>query len=80
MSHNDLLALFAEALEVDVSTLSMDTKIEDVEEWNSIGWLTIMSMVDEQLSVQIESKAIRAFKTVREVVDYLGTKTELVVG
>jgi acyl carrier protein len=78
MSHNDVLALFAEALEVDPGKLSMDTRIEDVEEWNSIGWLTIMSMVDEQLGVQIESKAIRGFKTVREVVDYLGTKTELV--
>ncbi len=78
MSTTSYLPLFAEALEVDESALSLDTRIEDVEEWNSIGWLTIMSLVDEQLGVQIESKAIRGFKTVRDVVDYLGTKTELV--
>lgn len=74
MSTNELLELFAEGLEVDASALSMDTRIADVEEWNSIGWLTIMSLVDERLGVQIESKAIRGFETVQELVDYLNQK------
>ncbi len=74
-SVQELVDLFAEGLEVDASSLSPDTRIADVEEWNSIGWLTIMSLVDERLGVQIESKAIRSFQTVRDVVDYLGAKT-----
>lgn len=75
MNSQELIGLFAEALEVEESSLTPDTRIADVEEWNSIGWLTIMSMVDEQLGVQIESKAIRAFQTVQEVIDYLSAKT-----
>jgi acyl carrier protein len=75
MSNNELLELFAEGLEVDASALSPDTRIADVEEWNSIGWLTIMSLVDERLGVQIESKAIRGFQTVQEVIDYLNEKS-----
>jgi acyl carrier protein len=75
MSTNDLLELFAEGLEVETSQLSTETRISDVEEWNSIGWLTIMSLVDERLGVQIESKAIRGFQTVQEVIDYLNQKT-----
>ena len=75
MSTNELLELFAEGLEVDAGRLTPETRIADVEEWNSIGWLTIMSLVDEKLGVQIESKAIRAFQTVQDVVDYLGAKT-----
>ena len=71
----ELVELFAEGLEVDASTLAPDTRIADVEEWNSIGWLTIMSLVDERLGVQIESKAIRSFQTVQDVVDYLSVKT-----
>ena len=78
MSNNELLELFAEGLEVDASSLSAETRIADVEEWNSIGWLTIMSLVDERLGVQIESKAIRAFQTVQEVIDYLNQKTAAV--
>ncbi|HEX8430640.1 MAG TPA: acyl carrier protein [Longimicrobium sp.] len=75
MNEQELIGLFAEALEVEESSLTPDTQIADVEEWNSIGWLTIMSLVDEQLGVQIESKAIRGFKSVREVIDYLTAKT-----
>ncbi|HYW07850.1 MAG TPA: acyl carrier protein [Longimicrobium sp.] len=75
MNEQELIGLFAEALEVEESSLTPDTRIADVEEWNSIGWLTIMSLVDEQLGVQIESKAIRGFKSVREVIDYLTAKT-----
>lgn len=75
MNTQELIGLFAEALEVDESALTPETRIADVEEWNSIGWLTIMSMVDEQLGVQIESKAIRGFTTVQEVIDYLNAKT-----
>lgn len=77
MTQQALIDLFAEGLEVDASVLSPETRIADVEEWNSIGWLTIMSLVDEQLGVQIESKAIRSFQTVQDVIDYLGTKTSI---
>ena len=75
MSNDEMMELFAEGLEVDASTLTPETRIGDVEEWNSIGWLTIMSLVDERLGVQIESKAIRGFQTVQEVIDYLNQKT-----
>jgi len=75
MNQQELIGLFAEALEVEESSLTPETRIADVEEWNSIGWLTIMSLVDEQLGVQIESKAIRGFTTVQEVIDYLGAKS-----
>ncbi len=75
MTNENLVELFAEGLEVDASVLKPETRIADVEEWNSIGWLTIMSMVDEQLGVQIESSAIRGFQTVQDVVTYLAAKT-----
>lgn len=78
MSNNELMELFAEGLEVEASSLSPETRIADVEEWNSIGWLTIMSLVDERMGVQIESKAIRGFQTVQDVVDYLSQKSATV--
>ncbi len=71
----ELVELFAEALEVEPAQLTPETRIADVEEWNSIGWLTIMSLVDERLGVQIESKAIRSFQTVKDVMGYLSAKT-----
>ncbi|MBD0320982.1 MAG: acyl carrier protein [Gemmatimonadetes bacterium] len=75
MSNAEMMELFAEGLEVDASSLTPETRIAEVEEWNSIGWLTIMSLVDERLGVQIDSKSIRGFQTVQDVIDYLGGKT-----
>ena len=73
-SPNEYIELFAESLEIEPAALTPETRIADVEEWNSIGWLTIMSLVDERLSVQIEARAIRGFQTVQDVIGYLDGK------
>jgi acyl carrier protein len=71
MSNEELLALIAEGLEVEPERITATTVIKDVEEWNSIGWLTIMSLVDERLNVQISSQDVRSFTTAGEVVDHV---------
>jgi acyl carrier protein len=46
MNKITFLNLIATALEVEVSHISMDTKINDLPEWDSLGHLTIMSSID----------------------------------
>jgi acyl carrier protein len=74
MNTQELISLFAESIEVEESTLTLDTVIADVPEWNSLGWLTIMSLLDERYAVQLTAPQIRAFKTVSEVVDAVNAK------
>lgn len=76
MTNPEILDLLAEGLEVEPGTLTRETRIADVEEWNSIGWLTIMSLVDERMGVEIGSKDIRSFQTAGEVVDYLTARAQ----
>ena len=71
MTAAEMLDLIAEALEVEPGTITAETTIADVPEWNSIGWLTIMSLVDERLNVQINSRSVREFRTAGDVVDYV---------
>ncbi len=71
----DFLNLVAEAIETDPSSLTWDMRIEDIPEWNSLGWLTIMSMVDEQMNAQLNAKEIRELKTVGELADYISRVT-----
>jgi acyl carrier protein len=68
MSTQELINLFAEAIEVEVSTLTPETVIADVPEWNSLGWLTIMSLLDERCAVQMTAAQIRGFKTVNDAI------------
>jgi len=67
----DLLRLFCDALEIPEASLKSETNVSDVEEWDSIGWLTIMSMLDEQYGVQIESRQIRTVKKVQDLLDLI---------
>jgi acyl carrier protein len=71
----EFLNMVAEAIEVDPSSLTWDTHIADVPEWTSLGWLTLMSLVDEQMNAQLNSKEIRALVTVGDLADYVSRIT-----
>jgi acyl carrier protein len=68
MSSPEIIDLFAESIEVEPSTLAPETLIADVPEWNSLGWLTIMSLLDERCQISLSAKQIRGFKTVSDVI------------
>ncbi len=68
MQTQEIINLFAEAIEVEPSSLTTETVIAHVPEWNSLGWLTIMSLLDERYEIQLSAKRIREFKTVEDAV------------
>ena len=50
MTHVDpnfLIQGIAEALEVEVSQITIDTRSSEVEEWDSLGHISIMSFLDK---------------------------------
>lgn len=77
MTLNSLLDLVCSALEIDGGSLSLDTEISSVPEWNSVGWLSIMAALDEHLNLQLPSKDIRGFKTVGDLVGYIEARVSL---
>jgi len=74
MNSDELLGLFAEALEADKSAISVDTEIGDVPEWTSLVWLSIMALLDERYGIQLSAREIRSFKTVRDAVECIAAK------
>jgi len=74
MNSDELLGLFAEALELDKSLISMETLIADMPEWTSLVWLSIMSLLDERCGIQLSAREIRSFKTVRDAVECVTAK------
>ncbi len=74
MNSDELLGLFAEALEADKSAISMDTAIVDVPDWSSLVWLSIMSLLDERYGIQLSAREIRSFKTVRDAIECITAK------
>jgi len=76
MNEKEILELLAESLEIDPQQLSLDREIADYPEWTSLAWLTIMSLADERLSVQLTAKDIRSFQTVGDVIRNLIAKAK----
>lgn len=67
MTDQELIQLFAEALEVDASSIKPEKAIAEYPEWNSLAWLTIMALLSERYEVQLSGKEIRSFVTVKDL-------------
>lgn len=72
-----LLAGIAESLEVDPELISIDTVSSDLEEWDSLGHISIMSFLDKTYGEITERVPDFASATsVREVLELLKSHVE----
>ena len=78
MNPKELYDLIAESLEIDASAIHADKAIADYQEWNSLAWLTIMSLGDEKYGISLSGAEIRSFKTVQNFVDNVTGKVAAV--
>ena len=68
MDTNEKLAFILEALEVDdTEEISTTTKLEDIDEWDSIGVLTIISEVDDNFDITLDPEALEELETVEQL-------------
>lgn len=74
MDDLSLLAMLEEALEMEAGVLRPETSIESVSEWDSVGWLAVMSIVDEKLNIRLDTAKIPNFLTVSEVIEHIQSK------
>lgn len=69
MDIKEKLAKLEEIMEVDEGTLSPDTLLSDVEEWDSLSALSYVVMMRDDFSKKISGDQIRSFKTVQDILD-----------
>ena len=54
MEINEFIEKFAEVVEVeDASALNADTKFRDLDEWSSLAGLSVITMFDEDVNVEL---------------------------
>ncbi len=71
MELKEKLALIEEALDVDEGSLSPDTVLADVDEWDSIAALSLIVMLDEQFEKTISGEQIKALVTIQDILSYM---------
>ena len=69
MDTNEKMALIAELLELVVSDFTPETKLEELEEWDSLAAISYVVMMDEHFGVTANPNDIRNFKTIQDILD-----------
>lgn len=68
MEMNEFIEKFAEAVEIDdASVLTPETEFRTLEEWDSLSYLSVIAMIDEEFDVQIETPEFKQQKTIQDL-------------
>lgn len=72
MTTEEKIELIEELMDLDEGTLTEDSILGDFEEWDSLSKLSLMAEVKKQFGKKLTADEIKAFVTVRDIVDYMG--------
>ena len=65
------LALIADVLDADKELVTPEKALGELEEWDSMGVIAIISMLDKKYKVQLKADQIKALKTVNDIMEYM---------
>ena len=71
MSEQEIIAMIEETLELDEGTLTPDTVLADVDEYDSMAKLSLIVMADDEFGVKLTGDMIKGFKTVADILAVL---------
>lgn len=72
MNSNEFIEKFAEALEIeDASALTAETEFRNLDEWDSLAYLNVIALLDEEYDIQIENAEFKTLKTISDIIGYI---------
>ena len=75
MDKNQFLQSFAEQFdETDPSTITMDARFKEIDEWSSMVALMIIAMVDENYNKKITGADLREANTIEQLFERINAK------
>lgn len=77
MTTQEFLDTICEALNRDAGSLSLEDTPASVEEWDSVGHLSIVATVDSELDVAADSEELQTFDSLGQLVSALKAKGAL---
>lgn len=63
-----------EALEIEDRELSLTDKFREYPEWDSLAFLSVIAMIDEEYDVIIEGKDFKKLETVGDIVNAINER------
>jgi acyl carrier protein len=72
MTIEEKKVLLAETMDIDATELTPETELADLEMWDSMTRLAIIVMMDDEFGKELKGEQIRTFKTVQDIIDFMG--------
>ncbi len=63
---NEFIKKLKEALDIE-GELDINSELEKLEEWDSMGYISIMSMLDEEYGKEVNANQLKACKTLADL-------------
>lgn len=74
MDLKDKLSLIAQALDAEPEALKPETKLEELEEWDSLAVVSVIAMLDKHFSVRLRPNDIKSLVTVEDILVHMKEK------
>lgn len=71
MTVQEKLEVLEDILELDEGTLKLEDSLEDIEEWDSMSKLYLVTYVKKEMKKRLTVDEIKNFVTVQDICDYL---------
>ena len=71
MNLQEKLTLIEEVLDVAEGSLTPETLLAEVDEWDSIAALSLIVMLDEKFEKTVSGVQIKALASVNDILDYM---------
>lgn len=71
MTLEEKIQFIEDVMEADEGTLTKDTLLEDVEEWDSLSVLVLTTEMKKRYDIILTTEMIKALKTVDDICQYI---------
>ena len=72
MTNEEKIALLEDMLELDNGLLKPETVLAEIAEYDSMAKLSLIVMMDDECGKKLTGEQIREFKTVQDILDFMG--------
>lgn len=72
MTKEEKIALLEDMLELERGALAPETELGSIDEYDSMAKLSLIVLMDDEFSKKLTGEQIREFKTVQDILDFMG--------
>lgn len=72
MTNTEKMAQIEDLLELEAGSLKEETILKEIPVWDSMAALSLIALCDEQFGKKLTGDQILQFKTVRDILDFIG--------